>query len=49
MVIEEAFGWVKTEALLRLVRRAGRRRIAQVTDMTMAAHNLVRTSRLLAT
>lgn len=48
-MIEEAFGWVKTVGLLRRVRHVGRRRIAQVTEMTMAAYNLVRMSRLLAT
>jgi hypothetical protein len=48
-MIEEVFGWVKTVGLLRRVRHVGRKRIAQVTEMTMAAYNLVRMSRLLAT
>ena len=47
-MIEEVFGWVKTVGLLRRVRHVGRKRIAQVTEMTMAAYNLVRMSRLLA-
>ncbi len=48
-MLEEAFGWVKTVGLLRRVRHVGRRWIAQVTEMTKAAYNLVRMSRLLAT
>lgn len=48
-MIEEVFGWVKTVGLLRRVRHVGRKRIAQVTEMTMVAYNLARMSRLLAT
>jgi len=48
-MIEEVFGWVKTVGLLRRVRHLGRKRIAQVTEITMAAYKLVRMTRLLAT
>jgi hypothetical protein len=48
-MIEKVFGWVETVGLLRRWRHVGRKRIAQLTEMTVAAYNLVRMSRLLAT
>lgn len=47
--IEEVVAWAKTVGLLRRVRHVGRKRITQVMEMTMAAYNLLRAARLLAT
>jgi hypothetical protein len=48
-MIEEVFDWVKTVDLLRRLRHVDRERIAQMTEISLAAHILVRMSRPLAT
>ena len=45
-IVEELFGWSKTEGGLRRSRHAGRWKIAQQVELT--AYNLVRMRRLLA-
>ncbi len=47
-MVEEVIDWVKTVGLFRRVCQMGRKRIAHVTKMTMAACNIVQMSSLLA-
>jgi hypothetical protein len=47
-VIEEFFGWAKVIGGLRKSRHVGRSKIRQQVELTAAAYNLVRMSRLLA-
>jgi transposase len=47
--IEEAFGWIKTVAGLRQTKLRGRLKVAWAFTFAVAAYNLVRTPKLLAT
>ena len=46
--IEEVFGWIKGSAGLRQTKHRGRERVGWQFDLAVAAYNLIRLPRLLA-